>query len=151
MTFSKYVSRVSLLIVFVFAAFVTVAPARAWNGDPPPAFDWGAISVALQNLVLATLPVLAAFIARWLNSKYQNERAKLNERQLYLLDTFIRTAVYAAEQMKVFEYADSKLDYVTILVEGWLYDHNITMDMGEIRARIEAAVKQEFPKPPAEG
>ena len=60
-------------------------------------FDLDVISKALQILLEATLPVVAAMAAAWLNGKYQELRANQTERNLFLLDSFIRTAVYAAE------------------------------------------------------
>jgi hypothetical protein len=152
MSFPKYVSRVALVIVFSFAILAACVPVA---GDSP--FDMDAISQALQALVLAILPALGALVARWLNVQYQWARARMDENQLYMLDTFIRTMVYAAEQLHVTEAIDDKLDWVTLMVQNWLIDHNLPMDAQEIRARIEAAVKQELPKlpptilPPYEG
>lgn len=151
MKFTKYVSHIALVMVFIFAAFVAVVPARAWDGAPIE-FDWsGIISQALQTLILATVPVLAGLAARWINVKYQAERARLTEQQRYMLDAFIRTVVFAAEQLKVTEQIDNKLDYVEMLVQDWVDNHGLTMNAEEIRARIEAAVKQEFPKPQGVG
>jgi len=112
-------------------------------------FDWDVISKALQVLLEATLPVVAAMAAAWLNGKYQELRARQTEQNLYLLDSFIRTAVYAAEQLKLGGMADEKLDYVTELVQGYIDRTKLDISAAELRARIEAAVIQNFPKLPA--
>ena len=140
-----------LLSVLVLAAFA-VTPVFAQGVNPPavaaPVFDWAFISKLLQSLILATVPVVGGYLAKLLAVKAENERAKLSSEQQWALDLFIKTAVYAAEQMKLSGYVDDKLDYVVERVESWLADRKIILDGEEIRARIEAAVKQEF-NPPA--
>ena len=111
-------------------------------------FDLDVISKALQILLEATLPVVAAYAAAWLNGKYQELRARQTEQNLYLLDSFIRTAVYAAEQLKLGGMADEKLDYVTELAQGYINRTKLDISAEELRARIEAAVIQNFPKLP---
>lgn len=131
-----------LLVVFLFAA---VTPAFALDGNPPPPlFDMTAISAALQNLLILVLTAVAGFAVRWLNSKYKEEKAKLNAWQEQALETFINVCVFAAEQLHVTEQIDNKLDYVIEMVEVWLSNRGLTMDVDEIRARIEAAVRQEL-------
>lgn len=111
-------------------------------------FDLDVISKALQTILEATLPVLTAMAVAWLNAKYQQERAKLNENQLGMLDDFIRVAVFAAEQMGMSELAESKLDYVTNLAQSYIDRTGLVVSAEELRARIEAAVKDNFPKLP---
>lgn len=138
-----------LLFVLVLAAFA-VTPVFAQGANPPvagPAFDWTLISNLLQSLVLATVPVVAGYGVKLLVVKAENERARLSSEQQWALDLFIKTAVYAAEQMKLSGYVDDKLDYVTKRVESWLADRRIILDGEEIRARIEASVKQEINSP----
>jgi hypothetical protein len=65
-----------------------------------------------------------------------------------MLDVFIGTVIHAAEQLKLNDVIDSKLDYATAMVQNWCFDHNVKLDISEIRARIESAVHQEFPKAP---
>ena len=112
-------------------------------------FDLDVISKALQILLEATLPVVAAYAAAWLNGKYQELRASQNERNLYLLDSFIRTAVYAAEQLKLGGMVDEKLDYVIERTQEYIDRTGLSISTPELRARIEAAVLQNFPKLPA--
>ena len=59
-------------------------------------------------------------------------------------DLFLKTLVYAAEQMKAKEFIDSKIQYVIDHAEAWLAVRKFDIDLDEIRARVEAMVKQEF-------
>ena len=136
-----------ILSLFVFA----VTPAFAQGVDTPPpnqTFDMALISQLLQSLVLATVPVLGGMAAKWIAAKVSVERAKLTNEQNYIVDALIRTAIFAAEQLKVSEQIDNKFDYAFSMVDNWLTARGISMDFDEIRARIEAEVKQSFPKYP---
>jgi hypothetical protein len=138
-----------LLVVLVVAAFVVV-PAFA-QGEVPSdkgGFDMAYIFQLLQALILATVPVLAGMGVRWIAAKVNAEKLKLNTEQLWALDMFIKTAVYAAEQMKAKEFINDKLNYVTAIAQAWLDERKIALDAFELRARIEAAVKQEFNSEP---
>jgi hypothetical protein len=112
-------------------------------------FDMPEISQALQNLLVLVLTAAAGALVRWLNAKWQVQKAELKEWQRQALDVFIHTAVYAAEQMELSGHIDNKLDYVTELVEMWLMARGLDIDVDELRARIEAAVKQELNTPDA--
>ncbi len=65
----------------------------------PPIFDWAKISSALTDLLTAFLIPAAAFAARWLFAKGSVEYGKLTEAQRVLFKSFLRTAIYATEQM----------------------------------------------------
>lgn len=144
MKFPKFLTIILLVVFVLFAA----TPAFALQGDPqPPLFDMVAISQALQNLLVLVLTAAAGALVRWLNAKWQVEKADLSDWQRHALEIFLRTAVYAAEQMKASEYIDNKLDYVTELAEMWLSARGLDMDIDELRARIEAVVKEELNTP----
>lgn len=134
-----------LFAVVVIAAFVVV-PVGASDGTPPdPAvFDVGLIVQLLQGLALAIFPVLAVQAARWANAQIALVRSKMTEEQERLLDAFIYTSIYAAEQLGFKGYITNKLDYVTDLVATWLFARGWEFDFDEIRARIESMVAQEF-------
>lgn len=136
---------VVLIVVLFVAAFVV--PSVFAQGVTPPVesgFDFAYISELLQALILATVPVLAGMAMRWLVTQGSLAKEKLSAEQTYALEIFIRTAVYAAEQMKVSSFISDKLDYATENVQLWLDARGIAMDASEIRARIEAAVMTEF-------
>lgn len=111
-------------------------------------FDLDVISKALQVLLDATLPVLAGMAAFWLRAKYDDMRSRLDEQKRFALDTTIRTAIYAAEQLKVTGVITNKLDYVTNFAESRANELGLSLSAYELRALIEAAVKQNFGKFP---
>ena len=134
-----------LFIVIALSAFI-VPSAFAQGATPPESsgFDVAYITQLLQALILATVPVLAGMAAKWLATQGKIAKEQLTADQIYALEIFIRTAVYAAEQMKASNYIQDKLNYATDSVQMWLDVKNIDMDAHEIRARIEAAVLAEF-------
>lgn len=130
-----------LFVVLIFAAFV-VPSAFAQDVTPPAdgGFDFVYISQLLQALILATLPVLVGSGVRWLVERGNLEKAKLTSEQQFALEVFVRTAVFAAEQMKLAGRINNKLDYATAQVQMWSDRHGFKFDISEIRAHIEAAV-----------
>lgn len=135
-----------LMIVIVLAAFA-VTPVFAQDVTPPAdgvGFDIDYISQLLQALILATIPVLAGAATKWVLEKARVEKAKLSQEQQWALELFVKTVVYAAEQMKIGGFVSDKLDYATWQVQSWLDRHGIKMDVSEIRAHIESAVLTEF-------
>jgi len=64
---------IRILFVVALLTLVFAMPVLAQGEQPPvdpPIFDMPFISDLLQKLVLATIPILAGFLARWLNAKY---------------------------------------------------------------------------------
>ncbi len=106
--------------------------------------DFQFIGQLLQALILAVVPVLAAAAAKWFVDKARLERARLSNEQQFALDVFIKTAIFAAEQMHAKNYIVDKLDFATARVQDWLTANKLYVDAYEIRARIEAAVFTEF-------
>lgn len=138
---------VPVLLLVAVIALVFVTPVFALDGAPPvdaPVFDMAAISQALQTLVLAVAVPLAGFAARWLNSKAEYEKSLLTEQQQWALETFIKTLVYAAEQINLRGTIIDKYQWVESYVEDWLLSRNINIDADEIRVQIEAIVAQEL-------
>lgn len=109
-------------------------------------FDLQYISELLQALLLATLPVLAGFGARYLAAKYNLEKAKLTNEQQFMIDGAIKVAVFAAEQLGANDFIDDKKEYAMKIAEEYLDGVGIELDFYELEARIEAAVKEAFNK-----
>jgi hypothetical protein len=139
-----------LLFVLIIAA-VAAVPVFAQEPTPPvqtaaPLFDWAVISSALQNLLIAILVPGAAFFSTWLFAKFSVEKAKLSAEQQTAFELFLKTCVYAAEQMNLKGFINDKLSYVIGLAQAWLTQRKMSMDLEEIRARVESAVAQELNK-----
>jgi len=146
MKFKKFIP-VLLAVILVSAVFVV--PVFAQSPTPPvetaaPLFDWAGISSALQTLLTAILVPGAAFLARWLFAKSNVEKAKLSIEQQAAFELFLKTCVYAAEQMNLKGFIKDKLSYVTGLAQAWLMSRRIEMNLDELRARVESAVAQEL-------
>jgi hypothetical protein len=146
MKLKKFVSILALVIVI---AAVFVVPVFAQGGTPPvekPAFDMAAISQALQTLILAIAVPVTGFLARWLLAQGNAAKSQLNDQQLWMLNNFLKTLVYAAEQMSLSGAIDDKLDWVIARANEWLDKYKINIDLDELRARIEAIVAEELNK-----
>lgn len=135
-----------VIVLVIVVSVVAVTPVFALDGNPPAqsGIDLVYIGQLLQALTLAIVPVLAAAGARWLIAQGAVAKAQLTQEQQYALDLFVKTVVYAAEQMHAKQYITSKLNWATDRVQEWLVNHKIFMNASEIRANIEAAVYTEF-------
>ncbi len=144
----KFKKFVPVLLAAIMLAAVVVVPAFAQSSEPPkvdaPAFDWAAISQSLNTLLSALLLPVAGFAARWFFAQGSYQRSLLSKEQQAAFDVALKVFVYAAEQMKIAGFIKDKLDYVTQRAQEWLGVHNLTMNLEELRARIEAAVLSEF-------
>ena len=69
-------------------------------------------------------------------------RSKLNAEQIAALKTAARIAVYAAEQIFGAKMGKDKLAYAINLVKNLLAKKNLTFNDEEVRAAIEAQVKE---------
>ena len=141
----KKIVPVLLLVAVITLVFTT--PAFALDGAPPvdaPVFDMAAISQALQALVLAVAVPVAGFLARWMLAQGSFAKAQLTEQQLWVFDAFLKTLVYAAEQINLKGEIFNKFDWVQERADEWLTKYQIDMDFDELRARIEAIVAQEL-------
>jgi len=142
---------IPVLLAVILVSVVFAVPALAQEPTPPvdglvaaPVFDWAKISNALTDLLTAFLIPAAAFAARWMFAKGSVEYSKLTEAQKELFKSFLRTAIYAAEQMDLKGKVANKLDYVVKLAEIWLVKNNLEMDLTEIKLEIESIVAREF-------
>jgi hypothetical protein len=155
MNLKKFIP-VLLAVLLVSAVFVIPAFAQEPTPPPesaevvmtepiePPVFDWAKISNALTDLLTAFLIPAAAFAARWLFAKGSVEYTKLTEAQREGFRLFLRTAIYAAEQMDLKGKVGNKLDYVVSLAEVWLAQNRLVIGLDEIKTEVEAIVAREF-------
>ena len=142
---------IPVLLAVILVSVVFAVPALAQEPTPPvdglvaaPVFDWAKISNALTDLLTAFLIPAAAFAARWMFAKGSVEYSKLTEAQKELFKSFLRTAIYATEQMDLKGKIGNKMDYVVKLAETWLAKNRLEMDLTEIKLEIESIVASEF-------
>lgn len=137
--------RIFFVVLIVLALVGFATPVFALDGNPPAqGIDLVYVGQLLQAIALATIPVLVGAGTRYLLAKYATERARLSSEKQFALDVFIKTAIFAAEQMHAKNYIVDKLDFATARVQDWLTANKFYVDAYEIRARIEAAVFTEF-------
>lgn len=143
-----FLAVITIAVVFVSPVFAQDTTPPTETGEvvvvDPPVFDWEKISSALEDLLTAFLIPSIAFAARWMYAKGNLEYSKLTETQKENFRLFLRTAIYAAEQMNLSGKIGDKLDYVVKLAETWLAQRRLKIGLDEIRAEIEAIVAREF-------
>ena len=137
---------IQILIVFIVLA-LPIATVAAQEPNPPA--DAGGIDLVyvgqlLQALILAIVPVLAGTAAKWFVEKAKLEKVKLTNEQQWALEAFVKTVIFAAEQMQLSGFINNKLDYAEGQIQAWLARNKIYLDVSEIRAHIESAVFTEF-------
>ena len=95
------------------------------------------------NLITAIVGVVFSFIAIY---AIPFIKLKINTEQLALLHKLAYTAVTAAQQLGLTKVIKDKFEYAYKIVTDELKKRNIVFDEETIRAAIEAAVIQNFPK-----
>lgn len=106
--------------------------------------DYEFISELLQSLLLAVLVPLAGFAAQSVIRWGKAKRAEMDTEHQRLLNSGVRIAVFAAEQVYGGAHGVEKKAYALQLVEKWLASKNIFVDLNVLDATIEAAVFEEF-------
>lgn len=111
-------------------------------------FDLKLISDLLQALGLATLPVIAWFIASYLKKQGDILVISLDEKTRDNLKWIVRSVVFAAEQMYGAGNGAEKKAYAIKIVQDWSDGLGLNLDIAVIEAAIEEAVLENFPKFP---
>ena len=106
--------------------------------------DWSAvIGELLTQILRILLPLCVAIIIRWAVELY----LKIKEEQpniIPLLDYFVEQAVYAAEQIYGSGHGETKKEYALQIIQGWLEEYGLNVDVKIISDAIEAQVYQSF-------
>lgn len=106
------------------------------------------VSTFAQSVLELVLPILVVFVVAWVRAKIMEakEWAIVNgkERELLALETIAGLAVQAAEQGNLAGYVEDKKIYAYNLVESYLKERGIAINLGLIDAAIEAAVWAEL-------
>ena len=110
--------------------------------------DWtNVLSVFAQQFLLALAPIVASLLAAWVFAKARLAWAELKADHgdyAYWLELVAGMAVKAAEQAKMSDLIVDKREYAFEIIERWLSQKGVTLDVDIIYAAIEAAVLEEF-------
>lgn len=135
------------VLVLLIAAFAVV-PAFAQGANPPaespPAFDLAEIAKTIETLIALILLPSVTILVNFISTKSKIELGKLSNQQKAAFDVFLRTLVFAAEQMKAKEFIENKLQWVTDRAEEYAYEKDFPIDLDGIRVEIEAIVAHEL-------
>lgn len=106
-----------------------------------------ALSIFLQGLLEAALPVLASLLVAWglprVIAAWQKLKAA-NPDEIAVLEEIASMAVHAAEQEAIAGYIEDRKAYALDVVQAYLAKYNIKVNVAVILAAIEAAVKTEL-------
>lgn len=108
-----------------------------------------ALSQFLQTVLVGVLPILAAAAAAWVVGEVKKvwQESKLAQyvtpEQLQAIATM---AVKAAEQLGLNQKIEDKKNYAVEVVQSYLSNVGLKVDLESVLAAVEAAVIAEFPK-----
>lgn len=105
-----------------------------------------ALTTFAQQLLLVSLPVLAAAGVGYVLVKWQEVRASLPAKDLMLLEYVCGLAVAAAEKAKLSGLIQDKKEEAIKFAQSYLNSRGVHIDVGIIAMAIEAAVLKQFPK-----
>ncbi len=109
--------------------------------------EFGAfLTLVIQAVVAAALPILLAFAVAWLKSTLARAKTSLTKSQLFLVESGVRIFVEAAEQSGLWKSAlatgAAKKAWVLEQATTWCASHGVPVDLPAIDAQIEAIVRQ---------
>ena len=99
-----------------------------------------AVSPALQNLLVSVSVALIGLTSAYVNKLYQSQKAKLSTDQQFFLDIAVNKAVTAVEQMYFSAPSEIKKEKAIRVVEKFLEQAGLSVDVDVIDAAIESAV-----------
>lgn len=123
-----------MFVVLLIAMMLMLAMPEVLAAQPVDVAP-ASVSIDITGVVTALIGLLAALITRKL---IPNIKAKTSESQFSLLESSVRIAVYAAEQIYGALHGNEKLKYVQAYLAGKGYN----VDTLEIRNLIEAYVHE---------
>lgn len=106
------------------------------------------VSVFFQKFLEIVLPVLATLLAglviAWVTKVVNDIKSKLTAEQKFYIETAVKTAVMAAEQVKLVDQLIDKKKYALDVATDWLNKLGIKVDLKVLDSLIEAAVFTEL-------
>jgi len=110
--------------------------------------DWmdvlNKVLVAVLGIIAVPVGTMIGFYVKKLIDKASAEIAAASPNTFDLLQKFAVAAVQAAEQSGLLETGEAKKEYAIALVEKWLLQFGIDVDLDQVDAAIEAAVFAEI-------
>jgi len=113
-------------------------------------FFWNFLQLFLNAVIPPLIAVAAAFVIALAKKLIEKWTASLNLDVLAIVQEAVRSAVLAAEQAHLKDFAIDKYQYAMEQAANWLASKNIKFDLEELSGLIEAAVMDEFNRPRAE-
>lgn len=107
-------------------------------------FDMELISKLLEQLLMATVPVVAVFVVQLLLAKVGDAKASMASENRWLIQFGVNMAVKAAEQVWGSGNGAQKKDHAIAAAESFLKSQGITLDVNALDAAIEAEVFSVF-------
>lgn len=108
------------------------------------------VSVFAQQFLAVVLPVLFASLAglviAWIKKTVDQIKANMDDRLEWALDTAVKMAVFAAEQVKLRDALIDKKNYALEIAESYLAERGFKIDLKLLDAAIEAEVMKQFNK-----
>ena len=113
-------------------------------------FSWKFLQIFLNTVVPPLATALAVFIVVLIKKLLAKWTASINLDVLAIIQEAVLSAVLAAEQAHLKDFAFDKYQYAMEQAANWLASKNIKFDLEELSGLIEAAVMDEFNRPRAE-
>jgi hypothetical protein len=103
------------------------------------------VVVILQTVITIAVPILTAYVVRWLNSLKLDVLARISQSRYESIKFLVETAVKAAEQAGLAEYiqntAAAKKSFAVVRLQAMLEARGLGyISVAEIEAHIEAAI-----------
>lgn len=113
-------------------------------------FLWKFLQLFLNAVIPPLIAVAAAFIIALAKKLIAKWTASMNLDVLAIIQEAVRSAVLAAEQAHLKDFAVDKYAFAMEQASNWLASKNIKFDLEELSGLIEAAVMDEFNRGRAE-
>lgn len=107
-------------------------------------FDMDLISKLLEQLLMATVPVVAVFVVQLLLAKISDAKASVAAENRWLIQFGVNMAVRAAEQVLGAGNGAQKKEHAIRAAEAYLQSQGISLDVSALDAAIEAEVFSVF-------
>lgn len=113
--------------------------------------EWELAQDILVVVIRVTMPILLA----WIGNEARRYLVRLRQYKGWReIERIVKDAVTTAEKLeldhRLYDYADSKFDYVLDVVGTWSIRNGVDLEWVELVAIIEAEVERQFPKLGAE-